>query len=451
MEQRPAPAPGGHGAPLGYGRASGSLALLPPLVLLQAAREARRDLRLVLRAPASGDLVVLVFRQGELTMVFSPGDGRSVGELLLAAGKIDVEILDGLVDGRSRGATSLERLILARTALPQDELRTFLNFQARMRLLEVLAWREGFFELSDYSGGGETAFCLDLPQLEALALRAQARSTALPALLARLPAAPENTLVRRRRGAQQARGQLERAILDAVSAPLVLTQLLARLLVDDDVAIEATLRLAQARALTLTPRVALAPQAAGAPARDPRLADLVREILARTRGEAAAKGAVTLWVLVVSSAPPDAARLVASLAGDEGEPLSPEHAGGATGFARRTLRLAPEVRVCLLALRPRALSRAALEGVLARFDALMLLRLGDESAELEQLQQLRRLAAPAESAHRPLVLGFDLTRSLRSWGDFPDAVFGIPGGEGQKPSWLFERLLEGLLAAAAAR
>jgi len=51
------------------------------------------------------------------------------------------------------------------------------------RLLELLTWREGFFELQDYRGGGETAFHLDLPGLDALGYRAEARARSLPALL----------------------------------------------------------------------------------------------------------------------------------------------------------------------------------------------------------------------------------------------------------------------------
>ncbi len=153
-----------------------------------------------MRNPASGGLVVVVFAHGEPTMVFLPGDGRSVGELLLAAGVIDEPTLAMLVQERPASGSSLEDLVRERTSLTRSEVQRFLDFQARMRMLDALVWEEGFFELEEYRGGGEVSFSLHLPTLTSLLVRARARVEALPRLIDRLPASPGNTLVRRRRG-----------------------------------------------------------------------------------------------------------------------------------------------------------------------------------------------------------------------------------------------------------
>lgn len=430
-------------------RASGSLAVLPPAVLLQAAQRTGGDLRLVMRQPESGAVAVAVLRAGQPTMVFLPGDGRSLGELMLAAGDIDVGVLDMLVEGRSTTAASLEELLLARTSVPVGRIRRLLDYQGRQRLLEVLAWREGFFELQDYRGGGETAFHLELPGLEALAYRADARAKSLPGLLARLPATPANTLVRKRRGGEKPQDQLACEIVAALDEPLLLTQLMARMLVDDDLLIERALRLGEAKTLVLQARVSLAPPPRVGPALDPRLAAVVRQVLARSRGEAATPAAVSLSAVVVAAAA-EGVRFVTRLASPAGEGELSSGPGGSTGLASRTLELGDGARLCLLAIRPEALSRGALEGILSRVDALVLLRSTDEPAELTRLQQFRTVVR-AGAGHEPLTIGVDLGRSLREWGEFPDAVLGLTDWEERPGGWLTERLVDALLAATAAR
>jgi hypothetical protein len=50
-----------------------------------------------------------------------------------------------------------------------------------------------------------------------------------------------------------------------------------------------------------------------------------------------------------------------------------------------------------------------------------------------------------------LLLGLELGNRTLSWGDYPDATLTISEWETREPSWLVERLLEGLLAAAGCR
>jgi hypothetical protein len=346
-------------------RVSGSLAVLTPPVLFEAIARARADLRLVMREPRTGGVVVVVFNQGEPTMVFSPGDGHSVGELLLAAGHIDHETLTTWVQERPQSPASLARQVRERTNLEPGEVQRLLDFQARVRLLDALVWREGFFELQDYRGGNETAFRLELPNLASLVVRAEARGAALPRLLARLPATPVNTVARRRRGGQRPTEGLEAGIFAALDEPLLIPQLVARLLVDDDLIIDAALRLADRKVLVLQPRVELTAEEGDEIAVDPRLATLLRQVLDRYRGAGAEHGVAALWVVLVSASPNDAADLVTHLGGEPGEVMLPGDTVARTGFASRTLRLATDARLRLLALRPDNLSRGALEGVLA--------------------------------------------------------------------------------------
>jgi hypothetical protein len=403
-----------------------------------------------MRQPASGGVAVVVFRQGEPTMVFMPGDGRSLGEMLLAAGTVDLATLDGLVQGRVQGASSLERLLQERTDLPAEKVQRYLDFQARARLLEVLAWNEGFFELQEYGGGGETAFRLDLPALDALAYRAQARAAALPGLLRRLPAAPANVVVRRRRGGTRPGDQVARDVLDALADPLLITQLVARLLVDDDLVIDAVLRLVECKAVVVRPRVELAPSPRGSGEADPRLGIVLREIVARTREVVPQGSPVTMTVVVMAAAAGDAARFVARLGGEVAEVADTESGTGRTGLARRILTLGGDAHLSLLAIRPEALSRGALEGVLSRFDALILLRAGDDAGEIERLQHLRSVAR-AGAGRDPLTLGVELGSSFRVWSDYPEALLGLVDWEAQSSPWLVERVVEGLLAAVNSR
>ncbi len=431
-------------------RAAGSLSVLPPAVLFRAAQRASSDLRLVMRQPASGGVAVVVFRQGEPTMVFMPGDGRSLGEMLLAAGTVDLPTLDGLVQGRVQGAASLERLLQEKTNLPAEQVQRFLDFQARARMLEVLAWQEGFFELQEYGGGGETAFRLDLPSPDALSYRAMARAKALPGLLERLPAAPANVVVRRRRGGAKLGDQIAREVLDALAEPLLVPQLVARLLVDDDLVIDAVLRLAECKSVVVRPRVELAPSPRAAGDGDPRLGIILRELVARTRGTLPKGSPATLTIVVMAAAASDAAHFVARLGGEVAEVTDAESGSGRTGLARRILALANDAHLCLLAIRPEALSRGALEGILSRFDALILLRAGEDPAEIERLRHLRSVAR-ASAGREPLTLGIELGSSFREWSDYPDAMLGLGDWESQSSSWLVERVVEGLLAAVNCR
>jgi len=424
--------------------------VLSPAVLLRAAQHTSGDLRLVMRQPATGGVAVVVFRHGEPTMVFMPGDGRSLGELLLAAGTVDIPTLDGLIRGRVQGAASLERLLQEKTTLPSGQVQSALDFQARARLLDVLAWEEGFFDLQEYPGGGETAFSLELPSLDALAFRCLSRAQSLPGLLERLPAAAANVVVRRRRGGSRPADQVARDVLDALAEPLLITQLVARLLVDDDLVIDAVLRLVDCKSVVVRPRVELAPAPGPEGRGDPRLGVILREVVARVRGAAPPSAVATLTVVVVAASASDAVRFVARLDGDVAEAADAEDGADRTSLARRILTFGKDASLCLLAIRPEALSRGALEGLLSRFDALILLRTGDDSAELDRLQHLRAVAR-AGAGREPLTLGVELGRAFRVWSTYPDAMLGL-GDWAQRPAgWLTERVIEGLLAATSAR
>ncbi len=403
-----------------------------------------------MRQPASGGVAVVVVRNGAPTMVFMPGDGRSLGELMLAAGTVDLMTLEGLVQGRVQGEASLEHLLQEKTSLPSEQVRGFLDFQARARLLDVLAWRDGFFDLQEYPGGGETAFSLEVPGLDALELRAQARAGRLPGLLARLPAAPANVVVRHRRGGSRPGDQVARDVLDALAQPLLITQLIARLLVDDDIVIDAVLRLLDGKAIVARPRVELAPPPRADGPADPRLGVILREVVGRTRNAVPPNAVATMTVVVMSAAPGDAVRFVSRLGGDDQEVSDADNGTGRTGLARRILEFGSDARLCLLAIRPEALSRGALEGVLARYDALILLRTGEQQEELERLQHLREVAR-AGAGHDPLTLGIELGAAFRVWGDYPEAMLGLGDWEAQSATWLAERVVEGLLAAVNSR
>jgi hypothetical protein len=411
-------------------RVSGSLAVLTPPVLFEAIARARADLRLVMREPRTGGVVVVVFNQGEPTMVFSPGDGRSVGELLLAAGHIDHATLTTWVQERPQTPASLARQVREKTSLEPGEVQRLLDFQARVRMLDALVWREGFFELQDYRGGNETAFRLELPNLASLVVRAEARGAALPRLLGRLPATPVNTVARRRRGGQRPAEGLEAGIFAALDEPLLIPPLVARLLVDDDLIIDSALRLADRTVLVLQPRVELTAEEGDEVAVDPRLATLLRQVLDRYRGAGAGQGVAALWVVLVSASPNDAADLVTHLGGEPGEVMLPGDTVARTGFASRTLRLAADARLRLLALRPDNLSRGALEGVLARCDAVALVRVG--------LGRRGPATAGAGSSGRGVGRRLAAAHVGGEWRE-------------REAGWIVERLLEGLLAAASCR
>lgn len=432
-------------------RVSGSLAVLPPLVLLQAARATKRDLRLSLRDHDSGQLVVLVFRRGEPTMVFSPGDGRSVGEMLVAAGLLDQVQLARLLEERRTTSTSLERLLTERANLTHAEVQRFLDYQARLRLLDCLAWQQGFFELVEYTGGGETTYRLQLPSLEALQSRAKSRAERLPRLLGRLPCAPAHVAVRRKRGAEPPATGLAKEVFEALGQPLLLPQLIARLLVDDDLVLEAVLDLVAAKTLVMYPRLELAPAPAVRDASgDLWASQMVSEILHRFRGGDGGSLVRTLWVVVVSARPEEATRLVARMGG-EPEELVFQNSELPVVLLARSVPVGPNARLHLLALQPEILSPAALAGVLGRCDAVVLVRNSSHPEEERHLAKLRQIAEGAGFGWKPLIVGWDQGTAFRPWEEFPEATVAVPSLEGADPQWLAKRLLEALLAASSAR
>jgi len=428
------------------GRASGSLSVLSPLALLQGARASRRDLRLVLRHARSGAVVVVVFRAGEPTMVFSPGDGRSLAELLVTAGLLDRQAVDGLLQARVGANLSLQRLLLERTNLSYVDVQQFFDFQGRQRLLDALAWEDGFFQLEEYSGGEETGYCLALPSFESLAVRAAARQEALPALLAALPAAPGRTLVRRRRGALRPLDSWEREVFEAVERPMLLPQLVARLLVDDDLVLGAVLRLAERRQLALEAVAAAVGGGEAAVSYETRV--LFQDVAAAVRQRRGAP-ATDLWVLVLSARLDTAPRLVAALGGN--------HHSGCLGdeqscpVARGVVIVGERERLVLVAARPDALSRGALEGLLGRCDAVALVREVGSEEEGLGLSRLRERVLAAARHWRPVVLGVDLGAGTGPWVDPPDAVIGLPRYAETPAARLVEHLLSGILAAAKCR
>lgn len=424
---------------------------MPPAVLLQAARASKRDLRLSLREQDSGHVVVLVFRRGEPTMVFSPGDGRSVGEMLVAAGLLEQVQLARLLEERRATATSLERLLTERANLTHAEVQRFLDYQARLRLLDCLAWQQGFFELAEYTGGGETTYRLQLPSVEALQNRARSRAERLPRLLGRLPCAPAHVFVRRKRGAEPPTMGLAREIFEALTQPLLLPQLMARLLVDDDLVLEAVLDLVAAKTLVMYPRLELASVAVARPsAGDLWASHMVSEILSRFRGGDGGSLVRSLWVVVVSVRADEATRLVARMGG-EPEELVFQNSELPVVLLSRSVPVGPHARLHLLALQPDLLSPAALAGVLGRCDAVVLVRSSASPEEERQLAKLRQVAEGAGFGWRPLVVGWDHGVSFRPWEEYPEAVVAVPSLEGSDPQWLARRLLEALLAAASAR
>ena len=277
--------------------------------------------------------------------------------------------------------------------------------------------------------------------------RADARARNLPGLLARLPATPANTLVRKRRGGERPDDHLGREVVAALDEPLLLSQLVARMLVDDDLLIDRALRLGEGKALLLQARASLAPPPREGQTFDPRLAAVVREVLARSRGAAPAEASLSA---VVVAAAGDGVQFVTRLGSPEGSVQPPQSPGGSTGLASRTLDLGGGARLCLLAIRPEALSRGALEGILSRLDALILLRGTGDTAELSRLQQFRAVVR-AGADREPLTIGVDLGAGLRDWGEYPDAVLGLTDWEERPSGWLVERLVDALLAATAAR
>lgn len=433
-------------------RASGSLSLLPPLVILKAASASGKDLRVCLREHNSGGIVILVFRRGEPTMVFSPGDGRSVGEMLVAAGHLEQAALQQLLEERrANSPVSLLELLTQRTALTREVIQRFLDFQARIRLLEALAWQQGYFEIAEYTGGGETTYQLQLPSWDALQDRARTRAAQLPGLLGRFPAKPAQVFVRRRRGAATPRAGLAKAIVELLKEPLLVPQIISRLLVDDDLVMETLLRMAAAKTVVLYPRMELVPSPKSpAVLGDLLSAQLVAEVIRRFRGGGPEGLVQSLWVMVIGASGDGAAQFVTLLGGEERE-VTFQNSQVPLSLLSRSVPVGPNGRLHLLALQPELLSPAALAGVLGRCDAVILLRTSSEMEEEVKLQKLRALAQGAGLKWRPLVVGLDVGVSFRPWRDFPDAVLALPSLFHEDPQILLRRTLEALLAAASAR
>ncbi len=423
--------------------ASGSLAVFPPHALFAAVERSSGNLRLVIRQPASGGLTVVVFRGGSPTMVFSPGDGRSLGDLMVEAGAINRAVLAELVAERPHTQSPLERLVIARTGMRREEIRAFLDFQARARLLDVLTWRDGTFSVTRYEGGEEGSFSLQLPPLEALVARAEARAAALPPLLASLPARPRHTVVRRRRGGSEPGDALGGLVWRAIREPLLVPELIARTRVDDDLVMDRVVALAEARAVVLEPRVALVQEPSEARL-EPVREDVVRAIHRALRGTRGGGSSTALWAVVVAAEVGDAARFVELFGAG---PQAGAAAAPPVGVASCAVPLGGTQRLCLLAVRPDTLQPGVLDGVLSRCDALVLLRTAGGAEDASRLSELWRQVA-SRARRQPVALGVEIGAVQGAWTGQPGAVLSFGGWDVMAASSVLPSFLEGLLAAA---
>ncbi len=423
-------------------RVSGPLSLLPPLLLLEAAERNGQDCRLTLRDPGGGNVLIAIFRGGRPTMVFSPGDGRSLGELLLDAGRIDHATLVELLGCRAQERGSLERLLHQRTQLEDGELQRYFDFQARARLLEALSWRSGSFEMERYHGDEESDLRLNLPSFHTLALRSQARAQTLAELLPTLPAPLEHLLVRRRTATARPQDDVQSAVFQAIGEGCLFPQLVARVLCDDDLVLRAVVELVGARALVMQPRAA----AVSGPARSEGeegsfRGELLHAIVRRLRGDG---GLVdpALWVLVVGEESGQAGELVNRLGGRiAGEPVREKLP--VTTVARVRVRVAGGATLCAVAVEPDSLSRAAIDPLLSRFDVLCVVAGKAASPRLDALLE------SVEAVGRPLVVGVRLGGRGRRWPAAMRAALTVPD-TGQLPSRdLVGPLLEVLHGAAS--
>lgn len=426
---------------------SGSLGLLSPGIVLGAAIESRRDVRLVLRKPDSGGVVAVVLRAGRPVMVFSPGDGRSLAELLVASGRIDRAAVRRLADERPRAALSLQTLVREHTALQPEEVQALLDYQARQRLLDALVWRQGFFHLEDHAGAEATGFSLALPSLTTLVARAEERARRLPSLLGLLPSSQDNTTVRRKRMPRTLANRLEQRVLTATAERLPLPDLLVRLLVDDDIGLEAVLSLSERGELALEPRARLVADAEHESC-DLSIAELVREILAIVRGRRTAESDSALWLVVSGPRYELAAEVVSALGAERSAEAS--GAAGAAGVCRALLRPAPGVTISWLAAQPEALNSGALFGVMGRCDGVIVVRDRSDGDAIESVDVVLRrlLAALPRLDARPPVLGLDVGRGWHAWSEAVDASLLVPELSPAPGGGLSASLLEGMLAAA---
>lgn len=432
------------------GRVTGSLRVFPPSVLLDAATRVPSSLRLVMRQPTTGGLLVAVFNHGRPAMIFTPADGRSLADLLAAAGAVDRETLDRLASARPDVSGPLHRLVIANTELDVEAVQRFLDYQARQRLLDALVWRDGFFEMEEYGAVEENEFTLALPSIGSLVTRAENRNERLPGLLASLPDSPANTLVKRRRGASGASNLLEDQILQLLRQPRLISSLTAQLLVDDDILIEAVLALAERDVVRFESRARLVERGHSDAGHDLRAENLVRDILAQARGESAVRQAATLWLVVSSASFALARSFVERLrSGDEYSAVQDRN-----GITSITLHPSADTSVCLMAVRSKALTRGALEGVMGRCDGVLLLRESDDADESTRLNGSCQELLAVRDGHerRPAILGLDCGARLRDWQlPTPDAVLGVPKPESMSSQALLTAVLEGVLAAVHGR
>jgi len=423
-------------------RVSGSLSLLPPLLLLEAAERNGQDCRLTLRDPGGGNVLITLFRGGRPTMVFSPGDGRSLGELLLAAGRIDHPTLAELLGSRALEQGSLERLLRQRMQLQDGELQRFFDFQARARLLEALSWSSGSFDMERYHADEESDFRLNLPSFHTLVLRAQARAQTLAELLPGLPAPPEHLLVRRRTATARPQDLIQAAVLQAVGEGCLFPQLVARVLCDDDLVLRAVTELAGARALVIQPRAVAVPTPSRFGEGEGSFrGELLHAIVRRLRGEG---GLVdpALWVLVVGEESGQAGELLNRLGGRAAGEAVRERLP-ATTVARVRVRVAGDATLCAVAVEPDSLSRAASDPLLSRFDALCVV--GGEAAT----PRLDALLEGVEAVGRPLVVGVRLGGRARRWPATVRAALTVPDTAQLSPCDLVGLLLDVLHGAAS--
>ncbi len=389
-------------------RVSGSLSLLPPLLLLEAAERNGQDCRLTMRDPSGGNLLIVLFREGRPTMVFSPGDGRSLGELLLDAGLIDHRLLTELLQSRAIERGPLERLLRQRTGLGNEELQRFFNFQARARLLEALTWGAGSFELERYTCDDESEFRLELPSFASLAMRARARAATLAALLPALPAPLEHLVVRRRQAATAPEDDIQAAVLAALAQPRLLPQLVARLLLDDDLVLQAVLGLERSRAVVLQPRAVAVAADSELPAGPGGLAgELLKGVVRRLRGSHGVADPA-LWVLLIGEEGGQAREVVTRLGGTVVREPTNELLRSTT-VVRARVRVASDAMLCAVAVEPESLSRGAADPLLSRFDVLCIVLGKGATPRLDKLlNQLPPVGGP-------LVVGLDLGSDIRAW------------------------------------
>jgi hypothetical protein len=432
-------------------RASGSLSVLPPRVLFEAAEATGADLRLTMREPATGGLLIMTFRGGRPTMVLTPGDGRSLGELLLAAGRIDRSTLTDLLERRLLEGGSLESLLAERTRLGREELQRFFDFQARQRVLDALVWTGGTFEVEEYRGDAEAAFQVGLPSFESLALRADTRARALPELLKSLPAPPNHVLVRRRRGVAEPEGAVERRLLSVLDQPLLVPQLIGRLLEDDDLVLRGLISLAERRAVALAPRAALVAVAGEGREERPFSAELLREVVHLLSGNGEAGGHAAVWLLVVGDLGDAAASFVRRLGATAGAADAEGGVSPVSHLLGSIIRLAPDVSLCVLAVRPAGVSPAAIDALLSRCDAVCVVRAAELEASERWPSNVSEVIERASRRGRVPLLGVDLAAAGRPWKVSLPVILGVPGWQERGPDWLLDRIVTGLHAAVTSR